>query len=302
MISIAWVSRNDDHGRGLVARIQIAADALCEYHRTAGLDTELIIVEWNPPKDKPKLRECVHFHPDYPVRWYEVSKEVHQAIPNWQQFGLWNHIGTNVGLRRAKGEWVLCTTHDIVFSRGMASFLAMEQLSHDAFYRADRIDGKLRYRNNESTKSRISYLRSNVVRQNLHPKGGMFTKACGDFILMGRDEFWKLKGYTEWPINGMYFDGLLMYRAAAMGLRQKNLGPPVYHVEHADRGLAIFKKLPHISHKQYKNVCAAMMKRRKPIDVNPPSWGLGTLREIQVEDNVWRLEPPYRHLPRKVEL
>jgi hypothetical protein len=299
MISITYCSRNDNHGGQLVPRIQAAFDALGEYHAQFGLDVEVIFVEWNPDHP-PRLRDVLKEPRGVPVRWYEVPMDIHRGFPNWQKFALWNHIGTNVGHRRARGDWVLCTTHDIIFSAEMAELLSREPFDEDHFYRATRIDGHTSLMPGQSTASRIAQMVKEPVRVNAHGGRGMFTKACGDFILMSREGYHAIRGYTEWPINGMYFDGLLMYRAHALGMRQAILDPPVYHIEHADRGAAVFKSLPHLNHNVYKKMCSRMVKAGQPIEVNTDGWGLGKLKEVQVTDNAWVLTGDYQHplLPR----
>lgn len=294
MISVTYCSRNDDHGGNLIARIQAALDAWGEYRIQHNLDVEIVFVEWNPD-NPPRLRTVLRVPDNVPIRWYEVPMGVHRGFPNWKQFALWNHIGTNVGMRRAKGDWVLCTTHDVIISAEMAELLAKEPFDEDHFYRAARLDGRTSLLSGQTTASRIAQMNKNILRANTYGGRGMFAKACGDFILMSRARYHELRGYTEWPINGMYFDGLLMFRAAALGMRQAVLEPVVYHIEHADRGLAIFKRLPHLKHNAYKRMCGRMMKARKPIEVNMNGWGLGYLHEEQVAENAWVLTGPYQH-------
>lgn len=299
MISITYCSRNDDHGGQLIPRIQAALDAWGEYRVQYSLDIEIIFVEWNLD-NPPRLRTVLHVPDNVPIRWYEVPMDIHRGFPNWKQFALWNHIGTNVGMRRARGDWVLCTTHDVVVSAEMAKLLSQEPFDESHFYRASRIDGYVSFADGQTTASRIEQIESKPVRVNKPGGPGVFTRACGDFILMSRKRYVELRGYTEWPICGMYFDGLLIYRATALGLKQVILSPVIYHMEHGDRGLAIFKALPHIEHRAYKKICASMLKRKKPIEVNADSWGLGCLKELQVAENAWVLQGPYQHpeLPR----
>jgi hypothetical protein len=49
-------------------------------------------------------------------------------------------IAKNVGIRRAKGKFVVATNIDVLFSNELMSFLAKQQLSHDLMYRVDRFD------------------------------------------------------------------------------------------------------------------------------------------------------------------
>jgi hypothetical protein len=56
---------------------------------------------------------------------------------------IFEFIAKNVGIRRAKGEYIIATNPDIIFSRSLIKFLAKRQLSKGYFYRADRYDVKI---------------------------------------------------------------------------------------------------------------------------------------------------------------
>jgi hypothetical protein len=288
MISITWVSRNDDHGGSLLARIQASLDSLVHYWETLELDIELIFVEWNPPQGK-RLREVLDYPPEFPLWWIEVPNEIHQRFDNSKKFNLWPHIGANVGMRRAKGEWVLTTTHDIIFSELLAKQLQLGLFSHKHFYRAVRVDGHTIYTQRMSTTERISQMQQNIVRRNEHDDQGLFIKACGDFILMPRKTWYELRGYVEWPILGLYFDSILLHSALVSGMGQAIFPHPIYHMEHHSKGQRIRNTLPYMSHGLYKRVCRVMMKQKRPISVNTPSWGLGDWEMEQVGDAAWTL-------------
>ena len=55
VLSVVVAARNDNHGGDLLRRMQLfvgCLDTLCERH---GLAAELVLVEWNPPADRPPL-------------------------------------------------------------------------------------------------------------------------------------------------------------------------------------------------------------------------------------------------------
>jgi hypothetical protein len=49
-------------------------------------------------------------------------------------------IGKNVGIRRARGQFVLATNVDILFSDELAEYLASRRLERGRMYRSDRYD------------------------------------------------------------------------------------------------------------------------------------------------------------------
>src|SRR5258708_13527474 len=60
-LSLVVAARNDDHGGNLGTRMQIFLDAWINQAKRHQLDSELIIVEWNPPPDRPKLRQAMRW-------------------------------------------------------------------------------------------------------------------------------------------------------------------------------------------------------------------------------------------------
>lgn len=291
MITLTWISRNDDHGGKLIPRTQAALNALAEY-RQQGLDVELIFVEWNPPQGVPKLYDLLTW--EIPVRWYEIPVRIHKGVPHWKQFGLRIHIAVNVGMRRARGKWVLTTTNDCIFSAGLARTLAAEPFQDNCFYRAPRFDAHADLSLNLSVAERIMYMEEHMIQRNVW-RGGMFTKSCGDFILMSRARWHWLRGYVEWPICPVWFDGIMLHMMAAGGMKQVVLPDPIYHMEHKARGLLRYKHLPHMPWKTYKRLAAVMLKRHQTPKINNAWWGLGNMEERQVAEDRWILDGDYIH-------
>jgi hypothetical protein len=65
----------------------------------------------------------------------------------------------------------------------------------------------------------------------------LHTNACGDFTLLSNDDWTALRGYPEWPMYSWNLDSVLLYQAAASGIREVDLPPsmPLFHIEH-DKG------------------------------------------------------------------
>lgn len=291
MISVLWCSRNDDHGGLLLPRIQAALDAW-GWYRASGLDVEVVCVEWNPPGDAPRLRQALDVPKGLPVRWYEVPPEVHRLFPNWERFNLWNHIGTNVAARRARGDMVLATTHDVVLSVSLTAALKGERWADRVFYRAPRYDANacLEKGRRLGTGALLTVMAAHTIQRNDWSGNVPFTKSCGDFILMSRARWEWVRGYVEWPVNGIWLDGLLLFMCLAGGMSQAVFADPAWHMEHEGRGLSIYKGLPHLPRDAYKRLCFDMMLAKRPVKVNPPTWGLAELREVQVGDDAWVLD------------
>ncbi len=167
-LSVVVVARNDDHGGGLLGRMQAfvnACIAQCERHR---LPAELIIVEWNPPPDRPRLAEALRW-PEVrnycEVRILEVSPAIHARYRHGAALPLYQMIGKNVGIRRARGRFVLATNIDILFSDELMEFLARQELDAARMYRIDRHD-VLGGVPEDGIDGQLAYCQANLIRVN----------------------------------------------------------------------------------------------------------------------------------------
>ncbi len=142
-LSFVVVSRNDDHGGNLKKRMQLFVSGLMEQCRRHRVSSELIVVEWNPPEDRPGLAEALHW-PDSDgyctVRIIHVPPEIHRRFKYSDRMAVFQMIGKNVGIRRARGEFVLATNVDLLFSNELFEFFASGRLETGKIYRIDRYD------------------------------------------------------------------------------------------------------------------------------------------------------------------
>ena len=111
--------------------------------RQHDIPSEMIVVEWNPPQDRPRLAEALHWPGDLgpcQIRFIEVPPEVHRRFAHAEALPLYQMIAKNVGIRRARGQFVLVTNIDILFSSELAKFLGERRLQRGRMYRMDRHD------------------------------------------------------------------------------------------------------------------------------------------------------------------
>jgi len=265
-ISFVVVARNDNYGGDFVCRINTFVKnliTLCEKHN---LPSELVVVEWNAPEDRPRLTDAIAW-PDVQrksvhVRIVEVPNEVHKNLPNPERMHLFEYIGKNVGVRRAQGEYILTTNPDTLFNEELIRFLSLRKLSRKRFYRIDRHDVAMpipvdvpvevqlqyceehviriygyfwscynqktngRYWRLRQARSLVSYLKSRIRS---FPSAPLHSNASGDFILMHREQWFSINGFPELETNGKYhrIDGLAVRMARLSGLRQIILKDPL---------------------------------------------------------------------------
>lgn len=173
-LSFVVTTRNDNHGGDMLHRFQVFAETLVEQANRRSLAGELIVVEWNPPKG-PRLHEVLKLRVKsdcFAIRFIEVPAQAHEAIRNADVIPLFQMIGKNVGIRRARGEFVLATNPDILFSDAVMAFMASGQLLPDVMYRIDRHDVPAEVPENVPIDKKLAWCDANVLR--VHRRRGSF--------------------------------------------------------------------------------------------------------------------------------
>src|SRR5215510_1432114 len=179
-LSVVLATRNDDHGGNPLWRLQAFIDTFDAQCRRTGLDAEVIIVEWNPPAGRARLIDILPLprHPACAYRFVEVPPELHATLSHAEALPLFQMIAKNVGIRRARGAFVLATNIDIIFSNELVEFMARRELAPGFLYRLDRHDVESRLPLDQPVELRMEYCRSHQLRVNrrsgtypVHPEG-----------------------------------------------------------------------------------------------------------------------------------
>ena len=107
------------------------------------LSCELIIVEWNPPEERPKLIDQLKIpklNNGLKIKFITIPNNVHKKFKNSDKLNFFQMIAKNVGIRKAEGEFILCTNIDIIFSDEIFEFFSKKKLNLKTIYRTDRYD------------------------------------------------------------------------------------------------------------------------------------------------------------------
>jgi hypothetical protein len=259
-LSIIVNSRNDDHGGQMGARMRATFTGHIEQLEAYRIPSELIVVDYNPPPDRPSLREALPWPAQTKyctVRSVVVPAEVHQRYEGADRININVLLAQNVGLRRARGTFLLSTLADIMLSDALVEWLGQRPLRSGHIYRADRFDVNRAVLDEPTRAARLAYSRDHVlsiqtrhgrilvVRPKRHALSRdleasrfrsprLHTNAAGDFILMGRDDWLALRGFPERDTMGRYVDGLYCYLAHQAGIVERIIGEPCrsYHIDH----------------------------------------------------------------------
>jgi glycosyltransferase involved in cell wall biosynthesis len=139
-LSVVVPLRDPGYGGGLRHRAQVFLRGFLALARRYALSCEVVIVEWNPVPDAPRFRETLTWTTPATVRFIEVPPAVHEKLPNARRYPFQTTTARNVGVRRARGEYILITAADVLPNADLIQLLAAGRLSPKAFYRIDRRD------------------------------------------------------------------------------------------------------------------------------------------------------------------
>jgi hypothetical protein len=168
-LSVVVTARNDDHGGNLLGRMQAFVNNWIAQSSRHGIRSELVLVEWNPPANRPRLVEALRWPKDRrycETRIIEAPEALHRQYKHAATLPLYQMIAKNAGIRRAKGRFVLATNIDILFSDELCAFLTKESLQPDRMYRIDRHDVMNEVPVDSSPEEQLAYCRSHLIRVN----------------------------------------------------------------------------------------------------------------------------------------
>jgi len=188
-LSVVVAARNDDHGGNLLGRMQIFVSGWIEQARRYGIASELIIVEWNPPADRPRLIQALRWPQDLglcEVRVIEVPPELHAKYAHGDALPLYQMIAKNAGIRRARGQFVLATNIDILFSNELAEYLASRRLERGRMYRIDRHDATSEVPADAPVEGQLAWCGMHLLRVNRR-EGSFRVKPDGRPAVEARD-------------------------------------------------------------------------------------------------------------------
>ncbi|MDD5052062.1 MAG: hypothetical protein PHO27_04915 [Sulfuricurvum sp.] len=249
-ISIVQYSRNDDHGGNLFDRMSTSLYSTIELLERYKLESEIIMVDYNPPPDKPCLREIFDLTKNrkyVSVRFIEVPNTIHIHYAQSEKIPMNNMVARNVGIRRARGEFILSTGIDVIFSSEMIAFFAQKTLKKDISYRTSRIDvARCVSAYSMDVDSVLESCQNNIIDFHFNTNPGYFedtrlpalhTNNCGDFQLLHRDVWHNLNGYPEIDLIGTHSDTIMSYMAYLHGAKEVVLKEYFYHIDHPARWL-----------------------------------------------------------------
>ena len=365
-LSVVVAARNDAHGGNFLRRFQVFVRGMLEQANRYKLALELIIVEWNSPPNRPRLSEALTW-PKVPrtisVRIITVPTEIHKRFRYSDKLPMYEMIAKNVGIRRARGSFILATNADLLFSNELIEFLASRRLMSQFIYRIDRYDVRANVRVRATVDAQIEYCKRHVtcvyagygifVRNGLDSKAlrrldsksrfcvpipprlyfalynqrqrfmertmndSAYSKswhtrcakelkkhfrrpfpllhvaAPGDFTLLGKQQWFALRGYPELEMHAWHLDSMFCHIAHHAGIGEFVLQDPmrIYHQEHPPGHISDWQRkrnndalgIPMLTADQFERFVFRLHMNQTPLIFNGESWGLGNDRLPEVK-------------------
>jgi hypothetical protein len=246
-ISFIINSRNDNYAGGALSKLQLSLDHLILQLNQYKILSEIVIIDWNPPKDKIKLNQALRVHLDNQychVRVIEVPSEIHAGYKHFEKRPIHGAVAFNVGIRRAHGKFVLPKVTDSFYSDAVIEFIANQMLNEKKLYRCERYDlhtdfldqiNVIEDLNEENFRKQIDFIHRKEMQEHGLPM--LHTNAAGDFQLTSKSNFFKVRGYFETKdIFSHDVDGFLSFSLNACGVEEEELdiNCRVYKVSHGN--------------------------------------------------------------------
>jgi hypothetical protein len=170
-LSIIIAARNDNYGGDFLLRLQNSTTWNSSLLNNNKISTEYIIVDYNPDINSAALKDSLNLQSSEFVsyRFITVPNELHISFCNklkCKPEPVLEFVAKNIGLRRAEGEYCLCSNADILLDPQFIAYLATRQLESDKVYRATRIDftGETHLTSNEEYSTKSDIIKKNAQK------------------------------------------------------------------------------------------------------------------------------------------
>ncbi|KAG0166648.1 hypothetical protein DFQ28_005521 [Apophysomyces sp. BC1034] len=135
-LTVIMVTRNDDYAGNQYHRLQNAIDSTYLLAEKTQTLMELLIIEWNPPVGRRGVRGVYRYRRSkfLTYRIISVPSQIHRPMHENTQISLYEYEGKNLGLRYARGEFVVCTNQDDIWSANMQNAIVSRAWRKKMFY------------------------------------------------------------------------------------------------------------------------------------------------------------------------
>lgn len=182
-VTAVMVGRNDDYMPDFRQRLEATIEWNAHY-----LADEIIFVEWNPPPERELLAKGLTKRFPF-LRAYVVAPEIHRSLSENSRVPVLEFHAKNVGIRRAKTDWVIATNADAAFGLDAVRTLLHTPLTEDVVWTTQRID--IPWQEGRETAMRLA---DSLRYRRISPYEPLGT---GEFAFASRRLWHRVRGYDE---------------------------------------------------------------------------------------------------------
>ena len=266
-VSVITRCRNDNYAGGIIDKLQFTIDNLLIRLEKHKIESEFIIIDWNPSEGNSRLKDAIRWPSKSiytSIRVIEVESNIHRRYAYWENRDIHASVAVNVGIRRARGDFVVQRAADVIWSNDLISFIAAKKLEDDVLYRCNRkdVDGDILLEDSLNSENISDHCEENVLEvfgPGKYPSDlpQLHTNAAGDFQLMSRDIWVKMRGYYEsFDLSTMDLENILAFSLFAAGYRELRLSESacVYKFRHEEQYNVVYKNSQFLSDTLMKQV------------------------------------------------
>ncbi len=251
-LSLVIPTRNDDYPSNRLPVQNKCLQILQNQLEDAGIESEIILVEYNSEASKRHLWDSLRVGPAkrVTIRVIAVAPEHHRRFVRAESIPFHQTLAINIGLRRARGQFAAYRAADHIYSAPLVGFLAGKGLAENKVYRCDRFDidpAAVEGMNpgdpdevSRICEAHIAYQHKPLQVPPWYHIPTLHTNACGDFLLMSAARWRAVKGLHEGrrPIF-LDYDSLVLHASHARGAAEEILPPEcrVYKVDHGMKSI-----------------------------------------------------------------
>jgi hypothetical protein len=236
--TIVVTSRNDGYGGNLELRGSHALNCMIERY------DEVIYVDWNSPNDDSLINHLT-LKGKGNLRHIQVKKsDIEKINPSLLELPIVEVLGRNIGIRRAKSDWIVSSNIDI-----MPDILDYEKIEDNIFYTVARVNVPVNFFQSVE-KDFFSYCKKNISKfeqayiiQNEEWAGQYnpwsLVVCCGDYQLANKSVWYKMKGFEESMIYRDCADTNVMKKGKIYGNGSQILNLDIFHLDHSGHELKV---------------------------------------------------------------
>ncbi|MEI6204302.1 MAG: hypothetical protein WCP68_20335, partial [Enhydrobacter sp.] len=142
-VTFVTYGRNDGYTPSYARRVTRATACLAGQLERAGIDSEIVFMEWNPPADRTLMLDLFELPArlrHVTLRGFIVPPEYHRRFAGSAEAGFHAGEAANSGIRRARGRFITPKASDTIYSNDVFKMIARRDLDADTMYRIDRHD------------------------------------------------------------------------------------------------------------------------------------------------------------------